>query len=39
MVDLPKLQSETSGSNVTNKNTKEADLYFDKFSAQISNLV
>ncbi len=39
IVELPKLQRETSGSNVTNKNTKEANLYFDKTSAQISNLV
>jgi hypothetical protein len=39
MVELPKLQRETSGSKVTNKNTKEADSYFDKTSAQISNLV
>jgi hypothetical protein len=30
---------ETSGSKATNKNTKEADAYFDKTSAQISNLV
>jgi hypothetical protein len=29
----------TSGSKVTNKNTKEADMTFDKSSAQISNLV
>ena len=39
LMELPKLQRETSGSKVTNKNTKEADLYFDKTSAQISNLV
>jgi hypothetical protein len=39
IVELPKLQKETSGSKVTNKNTKESDLYFDKTSAQISNLV
>jgi hypothetical protein len=39
IVELLKLQRETSGSKVTNKNTKEADLYFDKTSAQISNLV
>ncbi len=39
MVELPKLQRETSGSKVTIKNTKEADLTFDKSSAQISNLV
>ncbi len=43
-VELPKLQRETSGSKVTNKkvtnkNNKEADLYFDKTSAQISILV
>ena len=39
MVELPKLQKETSGSKVTNKNTKEVDMTFDKSSAQISNLV
>ena len=39
MVDLPKLQRETSGSKVTIKNTKEADTTFDKSSSQISNLV
>jgi hypothetical protein len=39
IVELPKLQRETSGSKVTNKDTKEADLYFDKTYAQISNLV
>jgi hypothetical protein len=39
MVELPKLQRETSGSKVTNKNTKEADMAFDKSSTQISNLV
>jgi hypothetical protein len=39
IVELPKLQRKTSGNKVTNKNTKEADLYFDKTSAQISNLV
>ncbi len=39
MVELPKLQRETSGSKVTNKNTKEADMNFDKSSAQISHLV
>jgi hypothetical protein len=39
IVKLPKLQRGTSGSKVTNKNTKEADLYFDKTSVQISNLV
>ncbi len=39
MVELPKLQRETSGSKVTIKNTKEADMTFDKSSAQISNLV
>ena len=39
IVELPKLQKETSGSKVTNKNTKEADITFDKSSAQISNLV
>ncbi len=33
MVELPKLQRETSGSKVTNKNTKEADMTFDKSSA------
>jgi len=27
IVDLPKLQRETSGSKVTTKNTKEADAY------------
>jgi hypothetical protein len=39
IVELPKLQRETSGSKVTNKNTKEADMTFYKSSAQISNLV
>ena len=39
IVDLPKLQRETSGSKVTTKNTKEADFYFDRTSAQISHLV
>jgi hypothetical protein len=39
VVELPKLQRETSGSKVTKKNTKEADMTFDKSSAQISNLV
>ncbi len=39
IVELPKLQRETSGSKVTNKNTKEADMMIDKSSAQISNLV
>jgi hypothetical protein len=39
IVELPKLQRESRGIKVTNKNTKEADLYFDKTSAQISNLV
>jgi hypothetical protein len=39
IVELPKLQRETSGSKVTNKDTKEADMSFDKTSAQISNLV
>ncbi len=38
-VELPKLQRETSASKVTNKNTKEADMTFDKSSTQISNLV
>jgi hypothetical protein len=36
IVELPKLQRETSGSKVANKNTKEEggrDLYFDKTSA------
>jgi hypothetical protein len=39
IVELPKLQRETSGHKVTNKNTKEADMTIDKYSAQISNLV
>jgi hypothetical protein len=39
MVELPKLQRETSGSKVTNNNTKEADITFDKSSAQISNWI
>jgi hypothetical protein len=39
IVELPELHRETSGSKVTNKNTKEADMTFDKSSAQISNLV
>ncbi len=41
IVDLPKLQRETSGSKVTSKNTKakEADMTIDKTSAQISNVV
>ncbi len=39
IVELPTLQRETSGSKVTNKNTKEADMMIDKSSAQISNLV
>jgi hypothetical protein len=39
MVELPKLQRETIGSKVTNKNTTKADMTFDKSSAQISNLV
>jgi hypothetical protein len=39
IVELPELQIETSGSKVTNKNTKEADITLDKSSAQISNLV
>ncbi len=30
IVDLPKLQRETSGSKVTTKNTKEADTYVTK---------
>ena len=30
VVKLPKLQRETSGSKVTNNNTKEADMTFDK---------
>jgi hypothetical protein len=38
MVELTKLQRETSGSKITNKNTEEADMTFDKSSAQISNL-
>jgi hypothetical protein len=39
IVELPKLQRETSGSKATKKNTKEADLMIDKSSVQISNLV
>ncbi len=39
MVELPKLPSETSGSKISMKNTKEADMTFAKSSAQISNLV
>jgi hypothetical protein len=39
IVEPPKLQRETSGSKVTNKNTKEPDMTIDKSSAQISNLV
>jgi hypothetical protein len=39
IVELPKLQRKTSGSKVTNKNTKEADMTIAKSSAQISNLV
>jgi hypothetical protein len=39
IVELPKLQRETSGSKVSNKNTKEADMTFNKSSTQISNLV
>ncbi len=39
MAELTKLQRETSGSKVTNKNTKEVYMTFDKSSAQISNLV
>jgi hypothetical protein len=39
IVEKPKLQRETSGSKVTTKNTKEADMMFDKSSAQISNIV
>ncbi len=39
MLELPKLQRETSGSKVTIKNTKEAGMTFDESSAQISNLV
>ncbi len=39
LMELPKLQRETSGSKVTNKNTKEADMTIDKSPAQISNLV
>jgi hypothetical protein len=39
IVELPKFKRETSGSKVTNKNTKEADMTIDKSSAQISNLV
>jgi hypothetical protein len=39
IVELPKLLRETNGSKVTNKNTKDAYLYFDKTSAQISNLM
>jgi hypothetical protein len=39
IVELPKLQRETSGSKVTNRNTTEADMRLDKSSAQISNLV
>jgi hypothetical protein len=39
IVELPKLQRETSGSKVTTQNTKAADLYFDKTSAQSSHLV
>ncbi len=38
IVELPKLQRETSGSKVPNKYTKEEDMTFDKSSAQISNL-
>ena len=30
IVDLPKLQRETSGSKVTTKNTKEAEAYLTK---------
>ncbi len=39
IAELPKLQRETSGSKVTNQNTKEADMTIDKSSAQISKLV
>ncbi len=39
ITELPKLQRETSGSTATIKITKEADMTFDKSSAQISNLV
>ncbi len=39
IVEPPKLQRETSGSKATNKHTREADVYFDKTSEQISNLV
>jgi hypothetical protein len=39
IVELTKIQRETSGSKATNKNTKEADMTLDKSSAQISNLV
>jgi hypothetical protein len=39
MVELPKLQRETSGSKVTHKNTNKEEMTFDKSSAQISNLV
>ncbi len=39
IVELPKLQRDTSGSKVTNKNTKKADMMIGKSSAQISNLV
>jgi hypothetical protein len=39
IVELPKLPVETIGKKATIKNTKEADMIFDKSSAQISNLV
>ncbi len=35
IVELPKLQRETSGRKVTNEITKEADMTFDKSSAQM----
>jgi hypothetical protein len=38
MVELPNLQRETSGSKVTNKNSMETDMTFDKSSSHISNL-
>ncbi len=39
MVELPKLQRETSDSKVTIKNTQEAYMTFHKSFAQISNIV
>jgi hypothetical protein len=39
IVELPKLQRKTSGSKATNKHTRETDVYLDKTSAHISNLV